>query len=118
MKTQLSYLVIKSDNVDSLMLFYSSLELEFVYHQHENGPFHYSTDLGGIVFEIYPRKSTNHSSNNLRLGFEVNSISNCLTKLKANGFVVNAKISINEWGKSAVFKDLEGNSIDLTEKIS
>lgn len=117
MNTQLSYLVIKSDNIESLMLFYSSFEIEFVYHQHKNGPFHYSTDLGGVVFEIYPRKSTSHSSSSLRLGFKVKSISNCLAKLKANGFAVNAKTSINEWGKSAVFNDPEGNSIDLTESF-
>ncbi len=47
----LNLLVIKTHKLHELATFYRLLGLEFEYHKHDQGPFHYSAKLGETVAE-------------------------------------------------------------------
>ncbi len=43
-----NFLVIKTHKLHELATFYRLLGLEFEYHKHDQGPFHYSAKLGKL----------------------------------------------------------------------
>ena len=50
----LNLIVIRTNQLKTLMEFYQCFELKFDYHQHGKGVMHYSCEMNnGIVFEIY-----------------------------------------------------------------
>ena len=57
----LNLVVIRSPDIERACRFYSALGLAFTKHAHGTGPEHYACEIGGIVFEIYPRKSEDDS---------------------------------------------------------
>ncbi|MCB1095691.1 MAG: hypothetical protein KDN22_08970 [Verrucomicrobiae bacterium] len=46
--------VIRSQDIDRAAAFYNAMGLLLGKHGHRTGPEHYSTEVGGFVFEIYP----------------------------------------------------------------
>ena len=50
----LNLLVIRTNEMQRLVDFYTLLGLKFEYHKHEQGVYHFSTTIGETVFEIYP----------------------------------------------------------------
>ena len=75
--------------------------------------FHYSTNVAGTVFEIYPLKKGEPIAH-VRLGFAVQQIEKVLDKLAAEWEVVSHP-KMSEWGKIALLMDLEGRKVELTE---
>ena len=69
---KLNLLVIRTTNMKKLAHFYKLLGLEFDYHKHEQGVFHYTTKIGDTTFEIYPLlKNQTETDISTRLGFEI-----------------------------------------------
>lgn len=48
----LALIVIRSKFIKESSEFYKMIGLKFNYHQHGKGPFHYSSNIGEIIFEI------------------------------------------------------------------
>jgi catechol 2,3-dioxygenase-like lactoylglutathione lyase family enzyme len=70
MATRLRTLVLRCSDIDRSQRFYSALGLVFEFERHGNGPGHYSTDVGGLVLELYPVDATRAVSGPSHLEFE------------------------------------------------
>ncbi|MCJ8007339.1 VOC family protein [Lederbergia wuyishanensis] len=113
MSISLNLVVIKSKNLEESVAFYKKLGLLFQKEQHGNGPEHYACELGQIVFEIFP--ATHHHNKNIRLGFSIKHIESVIATLKLIGAEIVTEPKASPWGKRAVVKDPDGNSIELIE---
>lgn len=114
---EVNLIVIRTEYIDKLAKFYEKLGFVFEYHQHGNGPMHYSSQIGKVIFEIYPlRKSDKKSYNGLRLGFEVENLDELIDNIKAEGHLISQEPKKTEWGYIAVIKDIDGRKIELKEK--
>ena len=113
---KLNLLVIKTNQLHEMAAFYSLLGLSFDYHKHEQGIFHYSTQLGETVFEIYPLpKKMTEVDTTTRLGFEVNNLDNLMQVLKSKNIKIVSEIIQTTLGKVAIIEDLDGRKIELVE---
>lgn len=109
----LKLLVILSAIPDKLAEFYMLLGLTFDYHKHGQSPYHYSTQIGPTVLEIYPlAKSQEAADPTLRIGISLNDFDNCINRLEKAGANVQPPIQ-TEWGFMAIVIDPEGRKIAL-----
>ncbi len=114
---RLNLLVIRTSDIDILKNQYELLELEFTYHRHGNGPYHYAHEENGFVFEIYPLiKSMNQADNSIRLGFTVKDLTTKIKELENSNWKILSQPVKNEWGFSAIIQDLDGRKIELKEQ--
>ena len=113
---KLNLLVIKTNLLHEMAVFYSLLGLSFDYHKHEQGIFHYSTQLGETVFEIYPLpKKITEVDTTTRLGFEVINLEILLQNLKLKNIKIVSEMIKTTLGKMAIIEDLDGRKIELLE---
>ena len=113
---QINLLVIRTSNPKALSIFYERLGMVFQYHQHGNGPMHYSAEFGGLVFEIYPLlKSQETPDHSLRLGFEVDDLDELILKLKEVQVEILQNPTHTDWGYIGIIKDPDGRKIELKE---
>jgi len=116
MTPQINLLVIRTNQPKALAAFYTLLGMEFQYHRHGNGPYHYSTELNGFVFEIYPLlKSQTVADKSLRLGFTVNNLEELVKILEKYNTKILKIPTKTEWGFQAIITDLDGRKIELTQ---
>lgn len=114
---QINLLVIRSKIPDDLVQQYEQLGMEFNYHKHGNGPYHYAAEFNGLVFEIYQQAIEEPSSEiRIRLGFEVVNIEAIINLLSNTKWIIVKPIKASEYGKFAVIQDLDGRKIELKEK--
>ena len=112
----LNLLVIRTEHTEKLKAQYEVLGLEFSYHRHGKGSFHYSTEIGELVFEIYPLlKSQQKADHSLRLGFEVENVEAVLMKAKKEDWEVQQEKVETDWGTIAIIKDQDGRKVELKE---
>ena len=96
---QINLLVIRTNQPKALADFYTLLGMKFRYHRHGNGPYHYSTESDGFVFEIYPlTKSMTKADGNIRLGFDISNLEKVINELKDTDWVIKSDIKETEWG--------------------
>jgi lactoylglutathione lyase len=112
----LNLLVLKAEDPDQLCRFYSGLGLRFIREQHGNGPVHHASELGGSVFEIYPRKPEEPSTTATRLGLTVPSLDAALLAVRSANGVVLREPSEYRQGRRAVVCDPEGHKVELVER--
>ena len=113
---QVNLIVLRTSNPEQLANFYQKMGIQFDYHRHGNGPFHYSTDLNGLIFEIYPLlKSQKEPDAYLRLGFEVENLDVLIEHLRISNVRILQDPTRTEWGVVAVIQDLDGRKIELKE---
>lgn len=111
---EINLIVIRTSNPEKLAAFYRQLGIEFVYHKHGNGSWHYSSEIKKLVFEIYPLlKNQEVANNSLRLGFEVEELDALILKLKKKNVKILSEPKESEWGYFAIIKDLDGRKIEL-----
>ncbi len=109
-------IVIRTKDPEILKKQYELLGMQFEYHRHGNGPYHFASETNGVVFEIYPLSpSMTSADKSLRLGFEVQHISDVVAKLQATNWVIKSTVKQTEWGLTAVIQDLDGRKIELKE---
>ena len=115
---QLNLLVIRSAEPARLAEFYSLLGLQFIYHQHgTKGTWHYSANVGELVFEIYPLLAAQGQvDTSLRLGFQILNLEQLMEELKRNNVKVVVPAKAGEWGYRAVVEDVEGRRVELVEQ--
>jgi lactoylglutathione lyase len=95
--------------------FYRCLGIEFTLHRHGTGPEHYASTTAEYVLEIYPVTELSAASANVRLGFIVRDIDALVDSLQQASVSVVSKPSDSEWGRRAVVRDLDGNSVELLD---
>jgi predicted enzyme related to lactoylglutathione lyase len=113
----LKLIVVRTPDAKSLAAFYGLFGLSFQYHQHGNSPFHYSTEIGGIILEIYPfTKSQKEADKNLRLGFSLYDFEKTIQLLKDNAVVFAAEPKQTDFGFMAIVVDSDGRKVELYRK--
>jgi lactoylglutathione lyase len=111
---QLNLLVIKTHQLDEIKAQYELLGFDFIYHNHGKGPFHYSAELGDLVFEIYPLpKNRLIADDTTRLGFSIQDVKTKITELKNTNWKICSNVSETKWRTRAVIQDLDGRKIEL-----
>lgn len=115
MTPTLNLVVLRSSNLDRAMTFYSKLGLHFTKHRHGTGPEHYSADLAGAVFELYPQSGDGPSSLGTRIGFTVSSVDEAIKALADYPTAVISPVKDSEWGRRAVVSDPDGHRIELLQ---
>lgn len=110
---RLDGLVLRSQNIDKLCIFYEALLYEhFKEEKHGNGPRHYSTQQQGIFFELYPTDKLTPSST-VALGFYSSSPAALIDRLQ--GLTTEPIIFHNE-NTVATFRDPEGRNIRVHQQ--
>ncbi len=111
----LTLLVIRSVIPEQLAQFYTLLGLSFEYHQHGNGPFHYSARIGPTLLEIYPlARGQEKADLTLRLGFSIDAFDTTIQHLQLQATHFHQLPVMTEWGMMALIADPEGRKIELT----
>jgi lactoylglutathione lyase len=107
----LNLIVIRTANMPRLVNFYQILGLEFDYHKHDKGVYHYATKIGETVFEIYPLlKSQTETDISTRLGFKINDFKEKTALLRE--FIVSQPIE-TAFGFCAILKDPDGRKVEI-----
>lgn len=113
---RINLVVIKTNKLHDLKMQYEALGLQFDYHNHGNGLFHYVTEIDKTVFEIYPlAKPDNFPDNTTRLGFEIKSIDQTLPLLLQSKWIVKTPPKKTNYGYIAIIEDLDGRKVELKE---
>jgi len=113
----INLLVIRTDQPKELAEFYRQLGMQFDYHQHGKGPWHYSAEIEELVFEIYPlMKNQTSPDTSLRLGFTVEHLDALIGQLKERKVEIIGAPKASEWGYFAIIKDIDGRKIELKQK--
>ncbi len=110
----LNLVVLRCRDSEASVSFYQRLGLTFIRHRHGKGPEHYSADLNGTVFELYPLVSEDTSTRGTRIGFRVTSVDSTLSALD-DPSAIHSPAQSSEWGRRAVIIDPDGHRIELTE---
>src|SRR5450755_3978856 len=84
----INLVVLRSEDPVRLASFYEGLGMRFEVERHGNGREHLASTGNGAVFEIYPRRRDEPTSNGVRLGFRVHSISTVLERLGTQAHVL------------------------------
>jgi lactoylglutathione lyase len=112
----LTLLVLKTRQIEKLLVFYRTLGVEFVEEQHGKGQVHYSGKLDETVFEIYPATGDNSVDAAIRLGFGVPSLSEAVATLRSTGTPIVSEPKTTDWGIRAVVRDPDGRAVELYQK--
>lgn len=112
----INLIVLKTSNLHTLVEQYKLLGLNFEYHQHGNGPFHYSTEINNLVFEIYPLPQNELDVNkNIRLGFSVPDLNHVFVSIKTSSWIIKSELKHDRSYPYAIIQDLDGRVIELNE---
>ena len=109
----LNLVVLRSSDIDRAAVFYREMGLLFTRHAHGSGPEHYSSEVSGLVFELYPFTPKSSPTTGTRIGFRVDSIDEVVTILSKIGAEVVTPPTDSPWGRRAVVKDLDGHFVEL-----
>jgi catechol 2,3-dioxygenase-like lactoylglutathione lyase family enzyme len=105
LKMKIKLLVIRCNNIEKSKNFYEILGMSFVKESHNGGVIHYSTQIGDLVFEIYP-SSLRYPICNTRLGFEPSVLEEKLRVLARDSYMHDDKIVY-------VLEDPDGRKVEL-----
>ena len=108
---RLNLVVLRSPDIDRAAILYSAMGLLFTKHSHGSGPSHYSSEVDGMVFEIYPATEKSRPTVGTRVGFAVDSVDQIVPLLVEVGASVLTPPCDSEWGRRAVIKDLDGHTV-------
>jgi len=111
----LNLVVLRSPDVARAVAFYSQLGLQFCKHRHGSGPEHFSAELAGGVFELYPLSADGASTLGTRIGFRVPSVDAALAALSEYPAAVVTPARDSEWGRRAVVADPDGHRVELLQ---
>ncbi|HWG44164.1 MAG TPA: VOC family protein [Gemmataceae bacterium] len=115
----LSLIVLCCTDLERSRAFYTALGLHFGEERHDNGPVHYSCQLGTVVIELYPGKPgsalARTSAGATLHGFRVDSLDAIVSSLQVQGTEIVHLPSDSPWGRRAVILDPDGRAIELTQ---
>jgi lactoylglutathione lyase len=106
----LTLVVIRCRDLEHSRRFYEALGLAFTPEQHGAGPFHYSTQLGATVLELYPASAATSA---VRLGFGVTDVTAAVNAVRSIGGRVDREPTTD--AKTALVRDPDNNPVELTQ---
>lgn len=110
----LSLLVVRVADPKKSATLFETLGLQFEIERHGSGPEHYSSNLSGVVLELYPATKMNPVTK-LRFGFTVCSLENAFENwINAGGNVISDPMH-TDFGYRAVLEDFDGNKIEISQ---
>ncbi len=113
---ELSLIVLRCADLAASQAFYSVVGLAFVQEKHGNGPEHFAAGFNGQIFELYPLRESSAVGQGLgRIGFRVSSVDETVRQLAESGIEVVSEPRQTEWGYSAIVRDPDGRTVELTE---
>lgn len=112
----LNLVVLRSPDMAKAAEFYSRLGMNFVQHRHGNGPEHFSAELEGAVFELYPLSPSGPSTQGTRIGFKVQSLDEAIAALSDFAGAVVSPPQDSPWGRRAVVADPDGHRVELIQQ--
>jgi lactoylglutathione lyase len=112
----LSLVVIRVSDLERSRRFYEALGLQLRHERHAGGPEHFSAELAGVTFEIYPR-GNRAATIGTRIGFRVESLNETVAAVQQAGGAVLTQAENSDWGYRAVVSDPDGHRIELVELI-
>ena len=113
----LKLLVLKTNQLEPLCKFYSSLGVEFAVEKHGAGPEHYAGMVGDTVLEIYPLSAGAMTDVTApRLGFAVTNVARVIAELEALGAKIVSMPRETKWGLHAVVNDPDGRPVEIYER--
>jgi len=116
---ELNLVVLRSPDLARAVAFYIKLGLQFIQHQHGNGPEHFSAKLGGSVFELYPKVAGGiEITLGTRIGFRVASLDTCIAAFTDYPDAIVSPPKDSPWGRRAVIADPDGHRIELVESAN
>ena len=107
---QLNLVVVRSLDPASTVAFYQRLGLSFQQEKHGNGPVHWSSNMGNLIFEVYPANDDNKVDKTTRLGFTILDAESVLSNLRSTDVEIVSDLKLSEWGLRAVVRDSDGRS--------
>ncbi len=114
----LNLIVLRSLDMEDLAQFYSALfDRPLEKHRHGSGPEHFGTELGNLVFEIYPKRSESDDTTSVRLGFLVEDVEKVHDRISRFPIRIISSPKSSPWGIRMVFDDPEGHRIELTQPL-
>jgi len=107
--SRLSYIVLPCADLERSREFYEALGLKLVPEQHGSGVKHYSSDVGGVILELYP------SAANLNLGLQLGLVIPDLSRVVEALGSRWRTVTMNESGGVATVtvKDPDGRRLEL-----
>lgn len=108
----LNLVVLRSHDVERAARFYSAKGLLFLKNRHGNRPERFTSEVDGLVFELYPMGAAGPTAPT-RIGFSVDDVDSLIDELVAVGGELVSGPSDSEWGRRAVMKDLDGHTVEL-----
>jgi lactoylglutathione lyase len=114
MNPAFNLVVIRCSDLAQSRRFYEALGLRFDVERHGSGPEHFSADVGGVVFELYPR-GTGPASTGVRIGFRVPSLAAAVRAAQDCGAKVVSPPTEGPWGLRAVLADPDEHRVELVE---
>ncbi|MGB1293833.1 MAG: hypothetical protein ACPG6V_00030 [Flavobacteriales bacterium] len=115
---EINLLVIRTKDPQKLKIQYEGLGFKFQYHNHGSGPYHFSSENNGFVFEIYPlSKHMDKPDSSLRMGLSLNNETFSLQNLKQLGWIIISNFKQTEFGEIAVVQDLDGRKVELRRVV-
>jgi lactoylglutathione lyase len=111
----LNLVVLRCADLDRAREFYSRLGLQFSRHQHGKGPEHWTGEVGGCVFELYPASSDSKSTLGTRIGFRIPNLDKTIAALSDFPGALSSPAKDTEWGRRAVILDPDGHKVELLE---
>jgi len=103
------------DPARSAAFYRELLGVEFVLHQHGHGPKHWTAEISGCVFELYPMSAHGAQTNWVRIGFSVPSLESVLARLTPAE--IRSPAADSEWGRRAVVVDPDHHAVELLEQV-
>lgn len=106
-------LVIRSPDIDRAVTFYQKMGVAFERHAHGKAPEHYTSDICGFIFEIYPQRNAEDTTTNTRIGFSVGDVDSLVDLLRTINATIMTEPTDTPWGRRAVVKDFDGHTVEL-----
>ena len=105
----LSYLVLRCADLELSRQFYEALGVQLLPEQHGSGLKHYSSDVGGVILELYPFGGKPTSG--LQIGFVVPDLGRVVEVLRSQW----ATVAMEDSGSAAAVTvtDPDGHRIEL-----
>lgn len=116
-QSRLNLLVLRSRDLERASQFYWAVGLTFVRERHGRGEEHLACERAGTVIEIYPVGDGARPDTATRIGFQVASVDETVSKLRQIGSVVQIEPKPSPWGLRAVVCDPDGRHVELTEPV-
>jgi predicted enzyme related to lactoylglutathione lyase len=70
-----------------------------------------------LVFELYPASEKAPVTKSARIGFVVDDVDACVKNLEQVGATVITPSADSPWGRRAVIRDLDGQTVELTAGV-